>query len=194
MHVIDHFRPLEFPGVAEAQPFVGIFVLPALRDDLAEQAEIVTDAIAGGGNGEGCHALHEARRKPSQTAIAQRRVRLAFAQIRKPDAEIAERRLEHRQQPHIIQRIAEQPADQEFQAEVIDPLGAGIVALLFRGQPVVHNAVAQRQCRRLVPVVAGGHAGVLADRQPELGEDSALDLSQRQLVDRLARRRKIRGE
>ena len=30
MHVIDHLRPLEFPGVAEAQPFVGIFLLPAV--------------------------------------------------------------------------------------------------------------------------------------------------------------------
>ena len=31
MHVIDHLRPLEFPGVAEAEPFVRIFLLPALR-------------------------------------------------------------------------------------------------------------------------------------------------------------------
>jgi hypothetical protein len=39
--------------------------------------------------------------------------------------------------------------------------------------------------------VAGGHPGVLADRKPELGEDRALDLGQRQLVDRLAERWKI---
>jgi len=111
MHVVDHFRPLEFPGVAEAQPFVGIFLLPALRDDLAKQAEIVTDAVADGGNGERRHAFHEAGRKPSQTAIAQRCIRLAFAQIGKIDAEIAECRLEHRQQSHVVQRIGEQPAD-----------------------------------------------------------------------------------
>ena len=116
MHVIDHFRPLEFPGVAEAQPFVGIFLLPALRDDLAEQAEIVADAVADGGDRERRHALHEARRQPSEAAIAERGIRLAFAQIRKADAEIAERGLEHRQQPHIVQRVGEQPADQEFQA------------------------------------------------------------------------------
>src|SRR3977135_4111278 len=78
MHMIDHFRPLEFPGVAEAQPFVRIFLLPALRDDLAEQAEIVTDAVADRGNGERRHALHEACRKPSQTAVAERRIRLTF--------------------------------------------------------------------------------------------------------------------
>jgi len=37
----------------------------------------------------------------------------------------------------------------KFQAEIIDPLAAGIVALLFRRQPVVHDAVAQRQRRSL---------------------------------------------
>ena len=112
----------------------------------------------------------------------------------KRDAEIAERGLEHRQQAHIVQRVGEQPADQEFQAEVIDPLAPGVVALPFRSQPVMHDAVAQRQRRRLVPVVPGGHAGVLADRKPELGQDRALDLGQRQFVDGLAGRRKIGRE
>ena len=189
MDVIDHLGPLEFPGVAEAQPFVRIFVLPALRNDLAEQAEIVADAVADGGNGERRHALHEARREPPEAAIAERRIRLAFAQVGKADAEIAERGLEHRQQAHIVQRVGEQAADQEFEREVIDPLAAGVVALLLGRQPAVHDAVAQRQRRRLVPVAPGRHAGVLADRKPELGEDRALDLGQRQFVDRLAQRR-----
>src|SRR6266853_844124 len=95
MNVVDHLRPLEFPGVAETQPLIGIFLLPALRDDLAEQAEIVTDAVADGGNGERRHALHEAGRKPSQAAIAERRIRLAFTQLREADAEIAQRSLEY---------------------------------------------------------------------------------------------------
>src|ERR1700737_5219579 len=90
MHVIDHFRPLEFPGITEAQPFVGIFVLPALRDDLAEQAEIVADAVADGRNRKRRHALHEACRQPPEAAIAERGIRLAFAQFGKADAEAAE--------------------------------------------------------------------------------------------------------
>src|SRR5882724_10592196 len=69
MHLVDHLRPLEFPGVAEAEPLVRIFLLPALRDDLAEQTEIITDAVADGGNGERCHAFHEAGRKPPEAAI-----------------------------------------------------------------------------------------------------------------------------
>src|ERR1700756_155022 len=59
MHMIDHFRALEFPGVAEAQPFIGIFLLPAMIDDLAEQAEIVTDAVTDRRDCPRRHALHE---------------------------------------------------------------------------------------------------------------------------------------
>jgi hypothetical protein len=185
MDVVDHLRPLEFPGVAVGQPLVGIFLLPALVHDLAEQAEIVADAVADRGDRQRRHALHEARRKPPEAAIAEGCIRLAFAQVRQIDAEIAERGLEHRQQPHIVQCVGEQAADQELEREIVDALGAGIVALLLRRQPVMHDAVAQRQRRRLVPIAPRRHAGVLADREAELGEDRALDLGQRQFVDRL---------
>ena len=184
MHVVDHLRPLEFPGVAEAEPLVGIFLLPAVRDDLAEQAEIVADAVADRGDRQRRHALHEAGGEPAETAIAQRRVRLAFAQVRQVDAEIAERRLEHRQQAHVVERIGEQAADQEFEREIIDALGSGVVAFLFGGEPAVHDTVAQRQRRGLVPVAPRRHAGVLADCEPQLGKDRALDLGQRQFIDR----------
>ncbi len=97
MHMVDDLRPLEFPGVAEAQPFVGIFALPAVRDDLAEQAEIVADAVAERGDRQRRHAFHETGREAPETAIAERRIRFAFAQIRQLNAEIAERCLEHRQ-------------------------------------------------------------------------------------------------
>jgi hypothetical protein len=167
----------------------GIFLLPALRDDLAEQAEIVADAVADGGNRQRRHALHEARREPPEAAIAERRVRLAFAQIGQVDAEIAERGLEHRQQAHIVQRVGEQAADQKFEREVIDPLAAGVVALPSRPSASGARCGRAAPARGLVPVPPGRHAGVLADRKPELGEDRTLDLGQRQLVDRLAQRR-----
>jgi hypothetical protein len=52
----------------------------------------------------------------------------------------------------------------------------------------VHDAITQRERGGLVPVVLGRHAGVLADGEPELGEDGTLDLSQREFVDGLAGR------
>ena len=186
VHVIEHFRALKLPGIAEAQPDVRIFLLPAVVDDLPEQAEIITDAVPHRGDRERRHAFHEAGGEPSQAAIAERRIRLALAQGFQTDAEVAQRHLVYRQQPHIVERIGEEAADQKFQREVIDPLAAGVIAHLFRRQPAMHDAVAQRQCRRHVPVVLGRHSGVLAQGQPQLGEDCTLDLGQRQLVDRLA--------
>ncbi len=145
MHVVDHLRPLKFPRIAEAQPFVRIFLLPALRDDLAEQAEIVADAVADGRNGQRGHALHEAGRQPPEAAIAERGVGLAFAQVGEADAEIAERGLEHLQQPHVVQRIGEQAADQEFEAEIVDPL-----ARRHRSSPFPPSASGAR-CGRAAP-------------------------------------------
>jgi len=58
----------------------------------------------------------------------------------------------------------------------------------------MHDAVAQRQRRGLVPVMARGHAGVLADCKPQLGQDSALDLGQRQFINGLIERRIIRWQ
>ena len=129
---------------------------------------------------------HAAR--PPETAVAERGVGLAFAQIRQADAEIAERRVEQRQQSHIVQGVGEEAADQEFEREIIDALAAGVIAHLLGREPAVHDAVAQRQRRRLVPVVPGRHAGVLADRKSELGKNGALDFRQRQLIDGIRHR------
>ena len=80
LDVVDHFRPRELPRVAERQPFLRIFLLPAVADDLAEQAVIVADAVAVGRDAERRHALHEAGGEAAETAIAERGIRLGRAQ------------------------------------------------------------------------------------------------------------------
>src|SRR6185437_14973210 len=104
------------------EPILGVLLLPAVADDLAEQAEIVTDAVAAGGDAEARHAFHQTGREPAQPAIAERRVRLGLAHLLEVDAEIAERRLDDRAQPQILDDIGEEAADQEFQRQIIDPL------------------------------------------------------------------------
>src|SRR6266567_7691025 len=80
INVVDDFRPREFPGVAEGQPVLGIFVLPAVLDDLAKQAVVITDAVAAGRNSKTCQALHEAGSEPSEAAIAEGGIGLGRAQ------------------------------------------------------------------------------------------------------------------
>src|SRR3954463_3222283 len=68
VNVVDHLRPRQLPWIAEAQPLVGIFLLPALRDDLLEQPEIVANAVAECGNAERRHAFHETGGETAEAA------------------------------------------------------------------------------------------------------------------------------
>src|SRR5262249_53337003 len=80
MDIVDHFRPGELPWIAEGQPFLRVFLLPAIPDDLAEQSVIVANAVAVGRNSKGRHALHETGGESTKAAMAERRVRLNGSQ------------------------------------------------------------------------------------------------------------------
>ncbi len=75
-----HFdRPLgarDFPGIAEAQPLVGLLELPAVDDLLLEDAELVADAVADGRDLECRHRIEEARGETAEAAVAEARARL----------------------------------------------------------------------------------------------------------------------
>ena len=98
----------KLPGIAEIQPVLGIFVLPAVADGLAEQAVVVADAIAVGGDRQRRHALHETGGEAAEAAIAQRCVGLDVAQLVEIDVEAGERRAHRLDQAEIAQ--ANRPA------------------------------------------------------------------------------------
>src|SRR5438477_11078562 len=72
MDVVGEFRTRELPGIAEGQPILGEFHLPAVTDHLAKQPVVVADAIATRRDAETRHALHQAGGEASETAIAER--------------------------------------------------------------------------------------------------------------------------
>jgi hypothetical protein len=119
---VGAFAALEFPGIAVFQPGLGQFDLPAVMDFLAEQAVGVTDAVAIGRNVDGRHAFHEAGGEPAETAIAECRVGLEPGDDVELDAERGQRLAHRVHQAEIGEGVAHQPADQEFQREVINPL------------------------------------------------------------------------
>ena len=160
---IGALAPLEFPGIAMAQPGFGQLDLPAIVDPLAEHAVHIADAIAIGGQVEAGEAFHETRRQPPQAAIAQRRVGFDLFQFGKIDAQRLERARHLRHHPHVRQCVAQQAPDQELQAEIIDPLGARRMRLAGGGHPALDDVVADGQDGRGQPVVASRIGGVLAD-------------------------------
>jgi hypothetical protein len=76
----------------------------------------------------------------------------------------------------LRQRIAHQPTDQEFEAEVIDPLVALGVSLAGRFHPAIDDLVAQRQHGGGEPVMRLGGAFVLADAVIENIDDARVDI------------------
>ena len=114
----------DLPGIAEGQPVLRVFQLPAVADDLAEHAVIVADAVTVRGDTQRRHALHEAGGQPPEAAIAQRGVVLDVAQLVVVHAQFGERRTHAIDQAQVVQRIMQQPADEEFQRQVIDALAA----------------------------------------------------------------------
>ena len=64
------------PGVAQAHPVIGDLHLLAVHDLLLENAQLVADGVAGGGNVQSGHRVQIARGQPAQTAVTQARVRL----------------------------------------------------------------------------------------------------------------------
>ena len=85
------FGALERPGIAETQPLVGGFYLPAVANLLIEDAVFIANAVADGGNVEGGERIHKARGKPAQPAIAQTRFGLLLDQRFQVKAELAHR-------------------------------------------------------------------------------------------------------
>ncbi|MNO90389.1 hypothetical protein D3C76_818980 [compost metagenome] len=165
------FRPLEFPGIAEVQPGLGVLLLPAVADHLLEQAVLVADAVAVGGDVQGRHAFHEARRQPAEAAVAQRRVRLGQAHALQVHAQFGQRRAGDFQQAEVAQVVDQQAADEEFQRQVVDAFAPAAVDGAGGFLPVVDHVLARGQRQGLEPVVVVGVGGVLAYRVAQAVED-----------------------
>ena len=127
------------------KPGFGIFQLPAILDALAEHAVDIADAIAAGRQIERGEAFHEAGGQPAQAAIAQRRIGFQFLDPAPDRRRVGKRGLHLFRQAQVGQGIAQQPADEEFQAEIIDALGARRVHGAGGCHPPVDHLVAHRQ-------------------------------------------------
>ena len=69
------------PGVAQAKPVVGQLHLLAVDDLLLEDAQLVADGVAGGGDLQGGHGVQIAGGQTAQTAVAQASVGLQLEQV-----------------------------------------------------------------------------------------------------------------
>ena len=168
---VDGLGALELPRVAEGQPVLRPLDLPALVQALLEQAVLVADAVAEAGDAERRHAVHQAGGEPPEAAVAQGRVRLDLQHPLRVDPEVGERRLGGVGEAQVVDRVAQEAADQELEREIVDPLAVALVDLPRRRHPAVDQPVADGQRQGHEPVVPGRVPRVLADRVDQLVED-----------------------
>ena len=87
-----HGVPLgrDLPGVAVGQPLVRHLHLLAVYDALAEEAVLVADGAADGGEVQGRHGVQEAGGQTAQAAVAQRGFRLLVEHLAQGEAQLLE--------------------------------------------------------------------------------------------------------
>ena len=176
--VID-LGALEFPRIAVREPILGNLLLPAVADDLAEEAVVVTNAVSGRGDRQRRHAVHEAGGEAAEAAVAERGVGFQLPQMRQVETELRQRRRHRLDDAEIGDRVIEQTADQKFERQVIDALAAVAVDGVGRGDPAFDDDVAGGESDGEEPVARAGGDAVLADRVGQLGENRRFQLIRR---------------
>ena len=126
-----------------------------------------------------CHALHETGGKPTEAAVAQRRVRLELTQIVELDTEFAQCRSDLIRQAEIAGRVGQKSSDEKLEAQIIDPFAPLLADTARGGDPAVDDLVAQGQGCRGVPVMGAGMLRILADSIEQLFEDAAAQIPHR---------------
>ena len=174
--VIGDLGPGEFPRIAEAQPVLGVFLLPSVLDHLPEQPVLVADPVAIGRHRQGRHALHETGGEAAEATVPERSVGLHLAQRVEVDAELRKGLAHGLHEAEIGQGVEHEPTDQELQRHVIDALGADRVGLFVGLLPALDHAVPDRQRGCEKPVALARIRGRLAHRIGELGQDGCLQI------------------
>ena len=135
------------PGVAQGHPLVGQLHLAALHDLLAEDAQLIADGIACGGDVQGGQTVQIAGGQAAQTAVAQTGVGLHVEDVRRPEAQLVDgvRQLLHDAQ--VIGVLHEAAAHQELQGHIVHHpaalaggAAAGLHAALGHDVPQDHGA------------------------------------------------------
>ena len=157
------------PGPARLQPLVGDLHLPAVADQLVEDAELVADAVARGRDLQGGQGFEEAGRQTPKAAIAESGFLLHIEDFFDVvDAETTQ------SLGHLIadaehqQVVAQLGADQKLGRQISHGPGGGRADRLDTCQVAGHQPVPHRIAQRHVEVVAAGGGRELAKRIEEM--------------------------
>ena len=153
---------LDFPGVPELKPAVGILHLVAVFDVLLEHAVLVADAVAVARIVQGGKGVQEAGCQAAKATVAQSCVGLLVFYHVIVNVQVLENLHYGILDAHVDEVVAQCPAHEKFSGEVVH-LPGGLVGVLASGfHPVGHDYVQGRGGNCVKQVMLAGLGAVLA--------------------------------
>ena len=164
------------PGVAQAQPVVGQLHLLAVHDLLLEEAQLVADGVAGGGDLQGGHGVQVAGGQTAQAAVAQTGVGLHLEEVGGGEAQVLDGLLQLWQDPQVVGVLLQGPAHEELQGQVVDLAGVAVPDPALGGQLPGGHDVPQHQGAGAEHVDRGSLFHFTAKIPAQLADDLLLQL------------------
>ena len=162
------------PRIAQLHPVVRQLHLLALHDLLLEDAQLVADGIAGGGDIQRGHAVQIAGGQTAQTAVAQTGVRLDLEDVGGLEAQLVNGGDQHIQQLQIVGVLHEAAPHQELHGQVVYLPLALMGGLLPGLHAVLGHDIPQHHGAGLHHLAVGGLLLGAAVVQPQLLYDGFL--------------------
>lgn len=169
------FGALDLPGIAETQPLVGLFHLPAVDDVLIEDAELIANPVAQRRDLQGSHGIEKTGRETPQTAIAEAGFFFLTQQFQKIQSQFLDRLARLVVDAEVDEIVAEMSAEQEFGGQVADRAGALFGVGGGGADPAVQEPIADRVGQSEVVVVHGRQGRKLALAEEQMIQKRALD-------------------
>ena len=176
LHLIRELRARHIPRVAVLQPFVGHLTLPAVADDLIENAELVANAVPERGHFDRRERVHVTRRQSAQPAIAETGfffLRKNLVQIVAEPAHCFERGFGNAEVEQIVRKMR---PEQELRREIRHASRVRSAVVFDGGDRVVEEPVADGQRERKIEVVLGGSGFEAAHAADEVIAKGLLDI------------------
>jgi len=170
-HFLGVFRAHDLPRIAKADPTVGMLDLVAVDELLLEEAKLVVDAVAERRIVEGRQRIEETGGEPPEAAVAQAHVELRLADFFQALAERAERGFRRLHQAGGEQVVAEEPAHEVFEREIVEAARIQPRMLGLRGNHPLVDGISDGQRRGHPPIVRGRTPGMPGEGRGEVTED-----------------------
>ena len=175
LHLIRDLRARDIPRVAVLQPFVGHLTLPAVADDLIENAELVANAVAERRHFDRRERVHVTRRQSAQSAIAEAGLFFLRKNLVEIVAEPAHRFARGFRDAEVEQIVRKMRPEQELRGEIRHASRVRSAVVFDARDRAVEEPVADGQREREIEVVFRGNGFEAAHAADEVVAKGLLD-------------------